>query len=207
MPVRVRPPLPVGYRPMAGPLTVNQLIGVRVPVPELWLCGGDGVPGAPSRRRSRVQVPSRPPCAHRLKDKAPDYGSGNRGSTPRGRTHGRLAQRESDCPTSRGFGVRVPGWLPWWPSSRSEEPGREPGWRGCGTLRSPHGRLLKRPTRAGCKPAGTACAGSTPAPATEPPVTDFPLSLRRTGAWFDSRRGRRGAHLAGAGCGLQNRRC
>src|SRR6516164_711470 len=86
MPVRVRPPLPVGYRPMAGPLTVNQLIGVRVPVPELWLCGGDGVPGAPSRRRSRVQVPSRPPCAHRLKDKAPDYGSGNLGATPRGRT-------------------------------------------------------------------------------------------------------------------------
>jgi hypothetical protein len=42
--VRIPPPLPIGCRPTAGPLTVNQLIGVRLPhrVRRSWCSGEPG---------------------------------------------------------------------------------------------------------------------------------------------------------------------
>ena len=88
-------------------------------------------------------------------------------------------------------------------------PGREPGGCAFDSRRSPHARVAQFGSAASCKAVGLrATGGSSPSPGTHVPVAqqESATAPEAVGRPFESGRGYRDAHLAGAGGGPQNRR-
>ena len=135
-----------GIAQLAGPLAVNHVIWVRIPVPEPWWRSSAGKNAGPSSQRSRVRSSSPPlhyhaPVVKRRSCRITDPAVGVR--VPPGALHARLAQWESArfTPARRRGSIPSPSTVAVAQAGRA--PGCDPGGCAFEPRRSPHARVAQ----------------------------------------------------------------